>query len=176
MIIDGGNGGNKNSPNNDNGGSESGKNPKSSLRDELVELWRIELQSETTLLPASTCLEKLLEFNLASRHLQSYTRRVSKVHLRRETSLKYICMRGYTSSPTYPESIGEAARLPIKGGVKLKLLLKLGDSLYCLRLSKVSRVTEMLSPTCNQKRRHPVETRSAPKKLLRDNEIIYNKC
>jgi hypothetical protein len=49
----------------------------------------------------------------------------------------------------------------IKEGVKLKLLLKLGDNLYCLHLSKVSRVTEMISPTCSQKLLDPVETRSA---------------
>jgi hypothetical protein len=43
-----------------------------------VELWRIELQSETTLLLTSTCLEKPLKFNLASHNLQSYTRRASR--------------------------------------------------------------------------------------------------
>jgi len=70
-------------------------------------------------------------------------------------------MIGYTSNPAYLESAGEAAR-PLNEGVKLKLLLKLGDNLYCLRLFALSRITEMLSPTCNQELLDPVETRSAP--------------
>ncbi len=51
-----------------------------------------------------------------------------------ETRHKIYLHKGYTSNPIYLESIGEAAR-PHKEGVKLKLLLKLGDNLYCLRLS-----------------------------------------
>ena len=81
----------------------------------MVELWRIELQSETTLLPASTCLVKLFLFNLASHHLQSYARRVSRVLFASETNAKYICIRGDTSNPIYPESIGEAARPLTRG-------------------------------------------------------------
>ncbi len=79
----------------------------------MVELWRIELQSETTLLLTSTCLEKLFEFNLASHNLQSYARRASWVHFMFETNIKYIYIGGYTSNPIYLESIGEAARLPV---------------------------------------------------------------
>lgn len=79
----------------------------------MVELWRIELQSETTLLLTSTCLVKLFEFNPASHSLQSYARRASLVHFMSETNIKYIYIGGYTSSPIYLESIGEAARLPV---------------------------------------------------------------
>ena len=44
----------------------------------MVEVCGIEPQSETRCLPASTCLERLIEFNLASLNLQSYTKRASK--------------------------------------------------------------------------------------------------
>ncbi len=60
------------------------------LDKELVELWRIELQSETTLLLTSTCLVKSFKFNLASHNLQSYARRASKVRFTLETDVKYI--------------------------------------------------------------------------------------
>jgi hypothetical protein len=77
----------------------------------MVEACGIEPQSKTKLLLTSTCLEKLLGFNLASHNLQGYTRRFSKVLLRRETNLRYIYMKGDTSNPAYLESTGEAARL-----------------------------------------------------------------
>ena len=59
----------------------------------MVELWRIELQSETTLLLMSTCLEKLFEFNLASHNLQSYIRRSFGVHFMHKADIKYIYIR-----------------------------------------------------------------------------------
>ena len=77
----------------------------------MVETCGIEPQSKTKLPPTSTCLEKLFEFSLASHHLQSYARRASWVRFSSETNEKYICIKGYTSDPTYPESIGEAAHL-----------------------------------------------------------------
>ena len=46
----------------------------------LVELWRIELQSKNKFAIASTCLEKLFVSHLASHNLQSYTRPASRVH------------------------------------------------------------------------------------------------
>lgn len=81
------------------------------LKKLLVETCGIEPQSKTKLLLTSTCLEKLFGFNLASHYLQSYTRRASKIRFTFETNIKYICIKGDTSSPIYPESIGEAARL-----------------------------------------------------------------
>ena len=80
----------------------------------MVEASRIELESRNKLQMASTSLEKLLKFNLASHNLQSYTRRASKFILRRDTLNIYL-HKGYTSNPIYPESIGEAAR-PLRGG------------------------------------------------------------
>ena len=59
----------------------------------MVELWRIELQSETTLLLTSTCLVKSFKFNLASHNLQSYARRASEVHFMFETDIKYIYIK-----------------------------------------------------------------------------------
>jgi len=56
-----------------------------------------------------------LFFNLASHNLQSYARRASWVRFASETNTKYICIRGDTSSPIYPESIGEAARPLTRG-------------------------------------------------------------
>ncbi len=43
----------------------------------MVEVCGIEPQSETRLLPASTCLERLIGFNSGLLNLQSYTERVS---------------------------------------------------------------------------------------------------
>jgi len=50
-------------------------------------------------------------------------------------TFKIYLNRGYTSNLDYLESSSEAARL--LRGVKLKLLLKLGENLYCLRLTIV---------------------------------------
>ena len=82
----------------------------------MVELWRIELQSETQLHITSTCLEKL--FSLTWLHTTCKIRPSEPLaFILSGDTLKIYLHKGYTSNPIYPESIGEAARRP-KPGLK----------------------------------------------------------